>query len=102
MDRSLYLDSEYSISQSEEDKAMLRLKGKATIINIPGNIIYSQLTYSVNYLTMKDNKSILYEDSEQLINVSKIEKGYLIEKIENQEEKASFTIKDFYILYEKV
>ena len=101
MDKSLYLDIDYSISQSEEDKSMLLLKGKATIINIPGNIIYSQLTYSVNYLTMKDNKSVLHEESEQLLNVSKIEKGYLVEKIENQEEKASFAIKDFYILYEK-
>lgn len=101
MDKSLYFDIDYSINQSEEDKTMLLLKGEANIINILGDIIYSQLTYSVTFLVEKDNKITMREESEKVINVSNIEKGYLLSKLENQEEKASFTINDFYILYEK-
>lgn len=103
LDKSLYLDINYTVTQSSEMSSCMLLKGYAEIKEIPGRIIYSELYYQAEYKVLRDGEVINHVSSDTVTDKTVIDKGYLMDKIDgiDHTETATFTISDFYIFYEK-
>lgn len=91
-----------TVEQSAEDQNCMRLLGSVELKEIDGNILYSQISYKASYQVLYDDEVLFTDSSDMIINKTKFEKGFLIDKIDGVEHArtATFTLKGFYILYE--
>jgi hypothetical protein len=104
LDKSLYFNISQTVSQSTEQESCMSLKAKVSTKEINGTVIYSRISYQIEYQVYRDNKVIYSSSSsDSLINTLEFERGWMIDKIEgvDHSKTAKFILSDFYIFYEK-
>ena len=103
IDKSAYVEVEYTVERSNEDSALDVLSGTVKIKPLDGTIIYSELHVRASYNVLRDGTVTTYDDHSIYTNVTEVEKSFLIERIDgvNHNESAIIDCFDFYILYEK-
>ncbi len=104
-DYSQYIDVNYSVEPSTEASYCDLIKGTAKIKDFGKNIVYSQLSVAIEYYNLNaEGNPVLWTSSEGIERYKKeVTHGVLADRIEgiDHKETASFTLNDFYILYEK-
>ena len=101
-------DSEYfnvtsSLSQSSELESCMLLMAEVELKEISGTVLYSRICYTAKYYAAYDGELTENISNDSVEDVTKFNKGYLIEKIDgiDHAETAVFYLTDYYILYEK-
>ena len=104
IDKSAYVDVEYTVTQSEEDPAYDLLAGTVKIKPLDGTIIYSQLNVREWYQVLNRQGAVTtYENTSAHMFMTEVEKSVLINRIDGVDhiESAKIECTNFYILYEK-
>lgn len=102
-DKSKYFDVSYTVTQSTEDENCMLLKGYVKLKETEGTLLYSRIQTQATFNILFLDNLTTREKKETEFNNAEFEKRYLIEKIEGIDHisSATFTVSDFYILYEK-
>ncbi len=103
MDVGQYFHISQTVEQSAEDHNCMRLSGSVELKEIEGNVLYSRISYKTSYQVLYNDKVLFTDSSDTIINKTKFEKGFLIDKIDGVDhaQNATFTLKSFYIFYKK-
>ncbi len=102
-DITKYFNVSQIVQQSTDDHNCMRLSGSVELKEIDGTILYSKISYKASYQVVSDGDILFTDNSDTIVNQTQFEKGYLMDKIDGVDhaQSATFTLKNFYILYEK-
>lgn len=102
-DLETYMTVSYTVSPSQESPSCDLLKGTVKIKEIDGTLVYTRFRYRAQYYVLHDNKPVLHESTETIVNTYELEKGYLLEKIDGIDHTtaADFFVMNCYLFYLK-
>jgi len=103
LDTSKYVDVDFTVEQSSEDSSLEVINGTATIKEVEGTILYTQLSITTQYKYEFDGEIYAYESNDFAREQMQINIRILVDKIDgiNRADTTKMYVSDFYIFYEK-
>ena len=103
LDTSKYVDVDFTVEQSLEGSSLEVINGTATIKEVEGTILYTQLSITTQYKSEFDGNIITHESNTFAKEQMQINIRILVNKIDgiNHADTTKMYVSDFYIFYEK-